>query len=986
MIDKTEYNHIIKQVIIYNSAKYAYFENELNHNILIEGKNNLGKTSFLNALQLLLLPENNLKNIKNKFDFKQGGGKSYTAEDTYNFYFPSENSYLIFEIENRFQTFTVILYGNKRNFEYRRLVLGVPYEEIKHYFINSATDELQDIDRKELFFLFKQKHSELMYKELKERHEIKEFLFSDTLKRGESVNFCIVPLRDTKESTIENYGVLIKSIYSATNMDDERRKDLIADIIETDEKSLNKKTDFNLSDLENEYKAIKKRQEKIDKLISLKPKFEELTTIFDTHHLNFDELQKQYKMVSVIIEKEVKDTSVDYKKSENDLRELKIKTDEFQKEYDILKEKLTRLTIQKENTEDSQSKQQTKLYQLVQTTNDLLDSNHDIEYIKNNVSFINDLFEKALEKLQQTILSCKEILNKLDDSEKIEAEKNSLNMQLTAIKKEISRLNVNLENQSLFLSNSEEFDQNEKLVLEKVFSNNFLQLNTSLISKKELKGIKDFLKLFTVKKEGIDFSKDTLPIDSFFVKSVTDEIKEQLSSLEFEKEKIIGKLAELNKLNDDVDNSKNDILITLKDSEMSINIINQRQRILMDLDVIENELDVFKKNISEYKATEDSLKEKENEYIEILRQLNEEEKDLQVIKTKSWSEIQYVKEKEEEFIQNPDYEFLGRLENIVEPDIEEYTDLKSEYTIFKSKVKSYLNNDIRLNNLLQEFSGRNSYIIFGGLDENRLQDLETISSKRYLISLLISEYNNLELEQENIANEINALGTETLNKLEYLRLVSNSISRFEKHLNDGLNEAKISDLDGVVVTIVQDKQLLKLINQMSDGLDTDNIEKYESFIVKLNEYLLKNTNNKNEIEIKNLIVDIKFEPIKNGIKVDEFQSNGTESMIMILFISLLFKDIYKQGYNLRLPVVIDEFSKIDIDNTRSLLKVINTEGFIVVGATPNASSDLMNLFTKTLLIGHRLSSKIFDKKRSLLVTYRDIFSHFKNEEVIDGEQ
>ena len=77
------------------------------------GQNNKGKTSILNALKLFLLPEENLKDCKNKFAFRDSKGGFYSGGESHRHYFPDDFSFIVLEAENRHGAFCQILYRNK---------------------------------------------------------------------------------------------------------------------------------------------------------------------------------------------------------------------------------------------------------------------------------------------------------------------------------------------------------------------------------------------------------------------------------------------------------------------------------------------------------------------------------------------------------------------------------------------------------------------------------------------------------------------------------------------------------------------------------------------------------------------------------------------------------------------------------------------------------------------------------------------------------
>ncbi len=75
-----------QRLILIRSGRYEYAEVELAGALQIVGPNNTGKTTLINTLQFLYLDD------RRHMDFG-----SYTAEQTRDFYFPSQYSYILFE-------------------------------------------------------------------------------------------------------------------------------------------------------------------------------------------------------------------------------------------------------------------------------------------------------------------------------------------------------------------------------------------------------------------------------------------------------------------------------------------------------------------------------------------------------------------------------------------------------------------------------------------------------------------------------------------------------------------------------------------------------------------------------------------------------------------------------------------------------------------------------------------------------------------------
>src|ERR1035438_8179108 len=75
-----------QKIILIHSGRYEYAEVEINGALQIVGPNNTGKTTLINTLQFLYIDD------RRHMDFG-----SYTPEQTREFYFPNQYSYVLFE-------------------------------------------------------------------------------------------------------------------------------------------------------------------------------------------------------------------------------------------------------------------------------------------------------------------------------------------------------------------------------------------------------------------------------------------------------------------------------------------------------------------------------------------------------------------------------------------------------------------------------------------------------------------------------------------------------------------------------------------------------------------------------------------------------------------------------------------------------------------------------------------------------------------------
>lgn len=142
MTDMFNTHFSINKIVFVNSASHGYSELDLNEHLAMIGNNNLGKTASLSATKLILYPEVNFKNCENKFNFISKSGKCFGKEESYEYYFPDKNSYLIMEVSNHVGEFCIVLY-KAGNYEYHRMFIPVPYSAIQDIFWNAEALDFQ---------------------------------------------------------------------------------------------------------------------------------------------------------------------------------------------------------------------------------------------------------------------------------------------------------------------------------------------------------------------------------------------------------------------------------------------------------------------------------------------------------------------------------------------------------------------------------------------------------------------------------------------------------------------------------------------------------------------------------------------------------------------------------------------------------------------------------------------------------------------------
>ena len=245
-----------QRLILICSGRYEYAEVELTGALQIVGPNNTGKTTLINTLQFLYL------NDRRQMDFG-----SYSPEQTREFYFPSQYSYILFECLGATGQCVVGWRGQSRTTggEPERFCHLGPFDPVDFLDEKNQVREPRDVN---LRLALKQLRT------IKSAEEHKELLLSPTGddKRG----FGIVSLRDPDK--YHQFRETLKNLLTLTAITQEQMRDrllMLADIPPD-------RTAFDARELfGNDYDRIRARREKLVKFKTNQILVEKLVNTFN---------------------------------------------------------------------------------------------------------------------------------------------------------------------------------------------------------------------------------------------------------------------------------------------------------------------------------------------------------------------------------------------------------------------------------------------------------------------------------------------------------------------------------------------------------------------------------------------------------------------------------------------------------------------------------------------------------------------------------
>jgi len=973
-------NTTIDKIILLNSASYAFFEADVTNNLIFEGNNNEGKTSVLNSLQLLLLPENNIKDIKNKFRFKPGKDKKeYSRAETYNYYFGHNNSFLIYQITNKFLTFTIILYGSKESqYEYRRILVPAPFQEIKYLFVNQQEEPLI-LDRQKLILELKKRYMS-GYRELSQVEDIKQTLF--LANKNEKYN--IVPLENLKNDTINNYKVLFKSLYDVSSMGEVEKRKLVSDIINAREIATNNKAKhMNITDIKNEYLNLKLEQKKLEKLDYYREDYEKIIEIIDTTEEEKKGILEQasllYQTLNIDIKQEDKNL-LDFQEQQTLLSSNKKRLDETQQRLlkDIANIEATITTYEASySTSIGKLKTINKSIDTFDATLLIQKQKEELEICETQILLLNKDIENIKTKMNKS-LELEDIKARIKKFHKL---KEKLNLDLNVKQQEY-------QDQSNLLINSDKFSAPDKLKLQEIYSTNIFTLNITQMNDEHLNILKNLLDIFRIDENNQVFLDNTQISKEYkktpdILKILEDDITNILEEIELTKRKITELTNDLNiQENKDLDTNQEYYKI-IQNKEIEIKTISKQQDIWYE---IKNIISILQDNPTLVQDHKKALENKSSELFQLdnTRKLKDKEiteLNIQInnvrhsIKDNNNILINLEENTDLEDLRNDDFsnkQFFLEF-NTSSMNLPSANNIKDIYSLLLTRLKNLKKNSEFVTKVLMQMD-RDDVLI--DVLEYLKNDFTNIYNQAKIISVLKDSYLSLNESKSEFEANLIAFNLDNSRGLELLGLIVKNIKRFENEINEIFSTIQISNLKKVKIDISLNKKLNNLLDKFSKGLGSDNELSYSNNIDDLNNYLVNHSNNKNEIETMDFIdgVNILTYSEETGTYISTTQSNGTEIMIMLVFVVMLMKKVYKSGFDLMFPIIIDEIGNIDQDNIKNLLSLMKELNLVVSSATPNASPEFRRLFS-VIKVDLRIAENLLYKNRKYIVSpkYNPLF-------------
>lgn len=935
----------IRRLVLVDSAGFCYVEIPVDNHGLILGPGNLGKSSLLNSLRLFLLPENNFKNSRKKFAFRNASaGSFYTNDESYQHYFPSQFSFLIMEAENPAGVHCQILYrDNASHLSYGRAFVPVSYDQLRPLFWNGDDEDGIGMAVPDLSF---SRLSEVLKKRSKETRlvsdpaKLKHMLYSSELMNADAVRYSVLPLGESDERRVQSLRTLILLLFEM-KADDQAMANAVASIIEADKKFADDAFDFSIDDFLNRHDQLKQQQTQLNQIEKERTRFEKLHRDYQAY---LALLRSQHDLAAFRdgVTKALQDIGA----------RRKAAVEEFNEQNGILRhleQSLKKLEQDASGFKGEIRSAERHIKQAEQTQKDgeLLLS----QYGDMTLQDIEDIQKEELEGKERHLAALKSAAQAEIRLAQIQKKKEELERKRDTLKDRESKQQWQLQNQ---------FNEATAAPLRAVDPRLMMASPGQVLDSNSQAIVEAFARLFVPNDHGFDW----------FDAEYQAQPARQTNYAE-QRQKIEGELHGLERERSELANTAN------REYDRP-RLIERTER---ELGAIEKDLDTLSRFPAAPTTLRDATEEKETAEKQLVKlderaRLEQEKHDaVQQKAVKAKAEKERIEERERELTG------LSRSVGTVEHRFPHLKALKSEQplAIEQVSVDAFDGLQTQLDDLeerrrsildhLRQFAYLNIYEdTEGALQRDSPTSSvirETFKSLSDLFAGMAESWSVLE-QQIGIHNETVA------SYRQALKSNHEHIARFEAQLNREMDGVRINDLVEIRVDIHTDSKFRNLVEEATnidpygDQLQSDAF--YDRLRVFVADFFGEQGGNK-RLTMDKVITGISYRTRKeNTTNLDKKgQSTSTTALINLELVHRLLKRVLYPSVQLSFPMVLDELASVDISQLPSLLERLRKQGFnLFSAATHSASAEVIYLIGRHLEVGQMRTSRPYNPQRTLV--------------------
>ncbi|WP_444917935.1 hypothetical protein [Microbulbifer sp. JMSA003] len=931
LMDGDKYH--LKTLIMVNSGNAAYVEIPLHETAALLSRNNEGKTSGLNALKLVLLPEVNFRNCEQKFEFKSGA-EVYSGIKSFNYYFPSPNSFLILEAENIIGEFCVVLHRSKEELGYARIMVGKPYEAIRHLFWDKSSAANNGLGQSPEGLTLSDIQQTLLQmggEVFNDQERIRNAMYTRYTPGRPETRFCIMPtVQPPSGALLKSIKALLQLSFDIKGASGTNLPLAIASIIDSDITLTKKPVNIDLKQISDDRESLRKNAEQIQAIKNHSDDWKELNNAFNTFHKEKIRANKGYWTLRASLEPLKKgleprledlngqkqsiqgqvNCAEDIRRTSNrELGEVRGRLKQIQKHIESNKEKIRIAT------------------EIIQQNKLVCESEDPL---------------KVVEYLKEILQESEDTLEKMESKERATNEIQCLLNKRKSAKQKVTKLEALIANyEKCFLNH---LDTKSAKVLNSLHGD-FRRLTITPMES-EIKAIRNFAALFTLEEDG----SLTLCGESLLTATVTQYDKEtsreeSIKELDKRHDEIADydrNIGELNRIISANEHLSKEILSKKK---TEIKELKGEIALLHRLPGIESDLE---EKLAEHETLGVERDELEvdlngaNERLSLLRsqqeQINESLKEL--------DNLRYAIKRTEQELHHA-VRTLPELNKSPRPasiDQQLVTDPGALSTYFEP-LENSLNATTNANQVAQrKFRVLASAGIMEVPPEITHQPVLDSTDFQAIYEQIRSEFENIGSRERDHKSQIANHNHRTSIEMSMLESMGVAIDSFQTRINETLGGIKISNLSSVNIHIKTLPAFIELRKELQEyGRGTTELmsESFHRRLMDFSEKYLSSVRGSTKLNLEKIITGVRFIYEISGQEEDTSQSHGTNGMINAVLLSILMKKLVPEDVVFSLPVVFDEVGSLDEKNLPELRRVVESSKMVLLVANPHNNGYIM---------------------------------------------
>jgi len=911
--EQFDYSYVLKQIVFVNSASHAYTELALDQHLAMFGDNNLGKTASLSATKLLLYPETNFNKCESKFNFVSKSGRKFKRDESYEYYFPTANSFLIMEGKNPSGEFCMILY-RAGNYEYNRVLLPVPFDDIRHLFWDSENNYFTpNLSVQTILSAVK------TYKGLHVSNKaiLSKILFGNFASAD--AKYCLVPLKDQRESSIEAFINIFELAFNSGKGEESTLPQAIATIIEMRRGRDEERMDADFSALQDDYEKLTNEGMMLKKYENNKIVYETLKGQFDAMLASVNDYSLSFKVLKTYLNRS----------QEQQANKL-----------GYITEQLNSINAKKNPLASEVKNLETQLIELNTQHKSLLTSINTYEQKQIAVETILSEFNKPADvvmyELRVRLEELSEMLKSIDNIDQATTAITTKTHEISTLTARLARLESAKDNLSL-LATSQLPEHSASVLIS--LNNEFSELICDL-SDSDIQTINAFAELFNSEKGVLTFKESTLANTNFVFYDKETEAKKNV-------EQIINNQAHIQKLRKDI-GSLNSIIADANNSvadHSKKKLKTEHDQISLNIDDIGG-LAVIKRQISESKATLNKVikehglatdkhagkQEELNGYYAAYTDYSKQKEDIESFIRRFDTTDKIIERSNSHFqatyIPDDDEQYLATLDGILVLELEDFEKLQNKAIALAAEKSEY---KTKLQRFMED-------IPLADLDPHK--EITGLHEYSEIIALYKNTFDRINVKKEDYKHKVYEHHSYLASMLEEIKNANRLLQSEITAMNQELSHHKVSNFDAVRLRLTTQADYRNLLDNCSKyDLSQDTLLEPE-FYTSLISYIKENSHSKKRtLKMVNLIKSISYEYVEDTGHIEtKPQSGGTTSTVTSFIISILLSNIFAQDSTLMMPVIVDEIADMDKKNIKTIVNQIAQSGFSVFCATPHRLS------------------------------------------------